>query len=680
MKLVVRTTAAPARRMSLQRGWRIALATLLGVLTLAYAAPAAQAHATLLFATPSVEGAVPTSPNQVRLVFDQEVIPAESALELEGPRGAAIRVGPTTSGENGRTVSAAVLEELDVGQYVVDWTVTAKDGDTMTGKFRFAVGSRSGLTLGGGDEPEVRGLTALTMLRIGLFSGLALTLGGLVGARITRRSASSQTRKEDPEPWLLAGSLLGLVSAAGLAVVLLGSGSLAGGIARLRPLELLNTTPGLVAAVELIAFAAAAAACLARRGALAAATLVAVAAAEGVRAHPQATIPGWGAALTFLHLCAAAVWIGALIHVVRVGLSRRRRGLSAVEAMRGYARVAVWLFLLVLGSGVMSGLVLAVPGGLVDTLTETKYGRWLIVKLAVVMVVAALAVWARRHLAARPNAVQPSRAARIEVAGLGGVLAISALLTSLAPPVQADLELPFPPPPVGPVSAAGGRAGWIGIGLTASQGQLLVRLSTPDMHPAEDPVDATTYELVANALAPEDTSPRALRLRRCGTGCFVAPMQWQRGRTTITLKATSSDFRGGTTALTVAWPAKQATQLLKQTVRVMQQVPALVLYEQVTSDTNGASGIETRIPMSGQELVDSDPYGSGIAPTVVLLGHDPDTGETELALAYPGEGTYVHLTLDHHDRIVRETLNAPKHRTTRTLVYPEDDDGHDHEH
>lgn len=665
--------------MSLRGGCQAALAALLGVLILAFAAPAAQAHATLLFATPAVEGAVPTSPKQIQLVFDQEVIPAESALELEGPQGTAFRLGTTTSGENGRTVSAAVLEELEVGQYVVDWTVTANDGDTMTGKYRFAVGSRSGLTLGGGGDPEVRGLAALTILRLGLFSGLTLTLGGLVGARIARRTSSVQAREQDPEPWLLAGSLLGLVSAVGLAVVLLGGGSMVAGMTRLRPLELLNTTPGLVAAVEVVAFAAATAACLARRGSVAAAMLVAVAAAEGVRAHPQASSPGWGAALTFVHLCAAAVWIGALVHVVRVGLSRRRRGTSAAEVVRSYARVAVWLFLLVLGSGVVSGLVLAVPAGLVETLTATRYGHWLVVKAAIVVIVAALAMWARRHLSARSDATQPSWTARVEMAGLGAVLAVSALLTSLAPPVQPDLELPFPPPPVGPVSAAGGRAGWIGIGLTASQGQLLVRLSTPDMHPAADAVDTTTYDLVANALAPGGAAPRALHLRRCGTGCFVAPLQWQRGRTTITLKATSSEFRGGTTAITVAWPAEQAAQLLKRTVRVMRQIPELVLYEQVTSDTNGASGIETRIPMSGQELLDSDPYGSGIAPTVVQLGRDPNTGETELALAYPGEGTYVHLTLDHHDRIIRETLNAPKHLTTRTLVYPEDDDGHAHE-
>lgn len=645
------------------------------------AAPAAEAHATLLFATPAVEGAVPASPEQVQLVFDQAVLPAESALEVRGPDGTKVRLGDATSGESGRTVTARILEELPVGQYVVDWTVTAADGDTMTGEFRFAVGSSAGLSLGGGDQPQVNGLETLTLLRLGLFAGLALSLGGLVGARLVRRSASAETSQGDPRPWLLPGSLLGLVAALGLAVALLGEGSIAAGLAGPRPLELLDSTPGRVAVVEVLSFTAAGAAFLLRRHALAGLALVAVAAAEGYRAHPQAASPGWGALLVFVHLCSAAVWIGALVHVLRVGLSRRARALPAVAAVATYARLALWLFVLVLATGTISGLVLAVPAGLSDTLFGTTYGRWLLAKLTLVVVVAGLALWARQHLKRRPSLPQPGRAVRVEVAGLAGVLVVSALLTSLAPPVRQDLELPFPPPPVGPVSAAGGRAGWIGIGVTASEGQLLVRLSTPDVDAAEDAVDTTKYDLVANLTAPGESAPRPVRLRRCGVGCFVAPIDWQRGQHTITLKADSPEWEGGATALSVAWPARQATALLRRTVRIMSEIPDLTLYEQVTSNTDAGLGEEVRLNLTGRALLDSDPYGSGVAPTVVVLDRDEKTGETVMALAYPGEGTYVRLTLDHHGRIARETLAAPNHLTTRTIVYPEDEhEQHQHEH
>ena len=111
----------------------------------------------------------------------------------------------------------------------------------------------------------------------------------------------------------------------------------------------------------------------------------------------------------------------------------------------------------------------------------------------------------------------------------------------------------------------------------------------------------------------------------------------------------------------------------------MSEITKLTLYERVTSNTNAGLGERVRLKVTGQELLDSDPYGSGVAPTVVVLDRDEKTRETVMALAYPGEGTYVQLTLDHHGRIVRETLTAPNHLTTRTIVYPKDEHNlHEH--
>jgi copper transport protein len=44
---------------------------------------------------------------------------------------------------------------------------------------------------------------------------------------------------------------------------------------------------------------------------------LAVVAAEGLRAHPHSDSPVWGAALTVTHLLAVAIWVGALLHVLR---------------------------------------------------------------------------------------------------------------------------------------------------------------------------------------------------------------------------------------------------------------------------------------------------------------------------------------------------------------------------
>ena len=284
-----------------------------------------------------------------------------------------------------------------------------------------------------------------------------------------------------------------------------------------------------------------------------------------------------------------------------------------------------------------------------------------------VTLIAGVALMARHHLRRRPDRPQPSVAGRYEVAALVVVLGLSGMLTALAPPVRSDAPLPFAPPPVGPVVGVGGRAGWVGVGVTASVGQVVVRLTTPQPTSAEKPSDR--YELAGNLSHSEQTGPVKLRFRRCGTGCFVAPAEWPQGMTTVTLKANADAWPGGTTALNIAWPPTPAPAQLKSMVRAMRRVAAFTLHEQVTSDTNQGLGTLSQLALTGPAFLDSEPYGSGIAPTVTVL--TKDRGETTLALAYPGEGVYALLTVDATGRIQRETLAAPNHLVSRTFVYPE---------
>lgn len=672
--------------MTLTRAVRLllAFATALVLAVPVISPPPALAHATLLFTTPAPESAVPTSPQVIQLVFDQAVVPSDSALRVEDADGKSWHVGETSAGENGQTVTAKVLERLPTGAYVVGWEVTAQDGDVMIGKFQFAVGTTAGLSLGTATT-GTEGATATTALRWLLFAGLALSLGGLVGARLVRRAAPDPESPQ-PSPWLMAGSLAGVVAAVGTALLLLGGGSVVEGLGRLSLRELAGSAPGRIVVAEVLAFAAAAALFLARKRAAGALALLMVPAAEGLRAHPQAADSGTGAVVTAVHLIAVAVWLGALVHVVRVAGTWRRRGVSAADLVSAYARMAQWLFLAVVLTGSLAVLVLIAPGELTSTLLGTTYGRWLLAKLAAVGAVTALAVWARAYLRRRADRPQPSRAAAAEIGVLGVVLAVSGLLTALTPPVQADRPLPFPPPPVGPVVAVGGRAGFIGVGVTASQDQLLVRLALPDSSAVEKPAGDQELDLTANLTSPGRTTPRRVKFRRCGDGCFVAPYSWPRGLNTVTLRAEAAGWPGGTTAVNVAWPPKPAPGRLKAAVAAMRKVRGFTLHEQVTSDTTQGLGSLRRLRMSGREFLDSEPYGSGLAPTVTLVRASKD--ESTLALAYPGEGTYVLLTVGRDGRIHREALASGTHLVTRTFVYPlprqkpdhdHDDHGHDDE-
>jgi copper transport protein len=659
---------APLRR--LISGRTMVWAATVGVTilaTLVAPLPEASAHATLLFTTPAVGGGVPDSPREVQLVFDQTVVASQSTISLSGAGGDGAELGTVAAGSNGQVIVAPVEDVLPAGEYVVNWQVTAQDGDVMVGEFRFAVGSTVGLAQSA-SAPETRGLWKMTGFRWLMFLGLSMSLGGFVGRRLAQRYRHPGSAP-DPSPWLVQGAVVGLFAAVGLGLLFLGGG-------RLRPPDgsslrmLIESTPGRVAGVEIVAFALSAGLFKLGRDWSAVMTLLLVPAAEAFRAHPHAAAAGWGAALTGVHLSAAAIWLGALVYVVRVGArSWRTAGRSVADLVGAYARMALWLFLAVLLTGVLAGLVLIPQGARVEVLKDTTYGRWLVLKVGLVVVVALVALWARTTLRRHSSGRQPSRSARYEVAVLVGVVAVSSLLTGLAPPARETTDLPFPPPPVGPVVALGSRAGSIGLGVTASQGQLLVRLYTPDMTAGVEPDGHPNDSLTGNVVTPGRGDAARIGFKRCGTGCFVGPADWSPGVSTVTLRASAAGLGGGTTTLRVPWPADPAPGLLQRTVRTLRQLKSFTLHEQVTSNTADGPGARHRFTLSGDEFLDAGPYGSGTAPSVVLLSRT--TKETTLALGYPAEGIFVRLTVDQNGRLLRETLSAPNHLAQRTFVYPE---------
>jgi copper transport protein len=81
--------------------------------------PAASAHATLLFTTPAVDGAVPSTPQQIQLVFDQPVRPLESSLQVTADPGQPVSLGAAVLAAKGQTVTAQVLAVMPTGRYLV---------------------------------------------------------------------------------------------------------------------------------------------------------------------------------------------------------------------------------------------------------------------------------------------------------------------------------------------------------------------------------------------------------------------------------------------------------------------------------------------------------------------------------------------------------------------------------
>lgn len=649
--------------MSVRRNWlaRAVAAAVVALSFLVAVAVPASAHATLLFATPAVDGTVPTSPPAISLLFDQPVSPTSATLRLQGPGASASTLGPARLRRGGNDVTAAVAKGLRPGVYTVSWQVIARDGDVMAGKFRFAIGTGQGLAATGG-QTFTAGFGWTAVFRWALFAAYAIALGALAGSRILR-PVSARSGLSTPRPRALGAAVVALAAAIGLAAVVAGAGDPLRGLT--QPGALLDSRPGLLALLEMTALALTALALRLSRRTLAGVLLTGVAVVEGVRAHPESAAPGWGALSLTVHLMAVAVWVGALVYVLRTALAWRHKPAAVGEAFRTYARLAAWTFALVIVTGTINAL-LVTP---LDTVLTTTYGRLLLAKLALVGLVSAAALISRLRLRTLPD---PGRLARAEAGILATVLAVTAVLTVVSPPAAADAPLPFPPPPSGPVLATGGRAGTIGIAATASNRQLVLHLTKPTVAGEPD----AKYQLTANHLPPGG-KPRPLRLRGCGPGCYVASPNWVRGANTVTLEAQAPGWQGGKATLLIGWPIRPAPNLLPKIAAEMRDVPRFTLHEQVTSDTTRGPGRPQRLQLTGADFLDTEPYAKGIAPIAAMTSRTRD--ETTLALGYPGENVSILLTVDSADRIVRETLIAPYHLLQRTFVYPdhgEQEDSH----
>src|SRR6266536_1939224 len=419
-----------ARRLSALAGGLAA-----AFLTLTALAPAASAHATLLFTSPAADSAVPVSPKAITLTFNEPVTLAGPPVTLTAAGGQKTGLGPPRQSRGRSVVTVPVASPLGDGVYTVAWQVISADGDPVSSSFTFAVGpAPESLATTAAAQPSTPGLWPLAVARWVLFAALAAALGGLAARALARRYAGPRPGPLPP-PWALRACLLGLAAALVLAVLQLGGGSIAAGLAHFSLTRLVASGPGKIAVTEIAAFAAAAVALALRRAVLAVVPLLGVVAAEGLRAHPQAIVSGWGAVLTMAHLLAAALWAGMLFYTVRAAIAWRA-GPAAVRALVGlYAKAAAWLFALVVGTGVVAAVVLVTP---LSALFTTSYGRVLLVKAALVAVAAGLALAGRLWLRRQPRAgAGPALATRVESGTLAAVLAAAGLLVALPAPAAA---------------------------------------------------------------------------------------------------------------------------------------------------------------------------------------------------------------------------------------------------
>lgn len=177
-------------------GRRWAAVGLLALLCLgAGPAPAAQAHASLQESTPRDGQVVAEPPSQLLLGFDEPVEDGLSAVRVFAADRSRMDRGQARSPlQDARQLSIALNAGLPQGSYLVDWRVVSRDSHLITGTFTFSVGRRGEVAAGVTEQSGAVDAWVLGILRLALFTSMAITAGGSLFLLVCWPAAVRQRR------------------------------------------------------------------------------------------------------------------------------------------------------------------------------------------------------------------------------------------------------------------------------------------------------------------------------------------------------------------------------------------------------------------------------------------------------------------------------------------------------
>ncbi len=703
------------------------LAALLAALLVQAAAAAgtAQAHSAFVGAQPAPGTRLEVAPGRVVLTFTEPVNRSLSRAEVVSADGSP--VGRVAQGAEARRLLLRPGTELPTGPYRVRWhTVSTEDGHALEGSFAFgvraaAVGGAQALE----ESPLARSGWLRVLLRGGLYATLVLLTGAVLvpelirgpraswlalgGAEATAPDSEAVVRRERRTVENTAWCALLLA----IATILAETSDAAGSLSLTALADYLTTSTAGVARIVLVAALGVSAIAGAHRRRVSAAAVVLALGVIALSGHAGSAVPRTPTVLNdWLHLVAGGVWLGGISMLVLAWWPRLRRGPAslrdavATEVLPPFGRVALPAFCLVTATGLVN---LVVQLGHVDALWRTGYGQVLLVKIALVGVIASFsAVHAFRLRPAIIATTTSARAARHHwgllrsepLVGLTVVGVVALLVAFPLPPRQlgdADEAVasqracdpcPLPAPAAGELAVADHAgplvvAGWVRRRAGATSGTIRVYDQTTT--PARAGIEVVGF-----------------RGRGCGMGC------WRfdgRARPEISVRIRARG-RSWSTVLPATWEpggAQSGRRLLERAQATMRRLDSVRQVEDVTSGPGTGArttyrlrapdrfafrtdrGVQTVVIGTRQWLRTRatpwrrSPYGSGIpfslrqwfrwtvyAPHVRLLGRRT-VGRArfaELALMDPATPAWIRLTIDEAiGRVVSERMVSQKHFT-----------------
>jgi copper transport protein len=430
----------------------------------------AWAHANLESTEPEYGAALTAAPDRAVVRYDLPVEVSGAQVKLERS-GHALRVGrPGYTSPDHKDVFLP-LPKLGPGSYVLTWFLFGSDGDVMGGELAFTVLGDAAPATGVAPGRPVAGKRSFAPLsqaqdaaRLVGFASLSVLVGGVTFVAVLWRSGAGLRRTQFLLGGSLAGALIGNAAALGLKGAAVSGQSALGLFSPAALTALDGTHVGrvltlrlgfLLLAVPFVAYLLVApqrALHSGHWGLGSVASALGALMTHGMLSH--ASSRGLLASATdVVHLGAVAVWLGGLVMLAVVVLPRRRSTELSLVVPR-WSRLAFGTMTTAVLAGALL-LVLISPRW--AALPSSPYGRFLLMKLALVAVLLKAASRAREFVWRRLPVL--TGAAAVDVNDAAGVdLTVAETFSEVPVPVGGGGALAVPAIEA-VVAAAGGHAG-----------------------------------------------------------------------------------------------------------------------------------------------------------------------------------------------------------------------------
>ena len=452
---------------------RLVIAVAGCVLLAAGTAGPAVAHATLVRSNPAEGAVLAAAPPKAVFVFDEAVSLPDRGVKVFDADGDTVAASATS---RDTVVTVDLPDRMAGGTYVVTWRAVSGDGHPIAGSLTFSVG-RPSVTVAApeptdAESPKVSAtLSAVQGVGyLGLFLAAGLTV--FASTLLPRTFAPGRSRariqglaKTSAVVALVATALtipltvihqqgLGLDRVADRDIWLAGSPSAMAGLVLLAVgFTLLGQNVGDAADRRTRWFA------------LSGVALVVI--APALTGHTRAFSPEPLVVGTdILHVLAGSIWLGGLVGIALTLPALAGRQDDAAQTLARFSMAAAGVLVALTGTGlVLAWRILASW----ENLFGSTYGRILLVKVAVVLVVVTVAGWNRFVLLPRVRAGKRRPGRKSATTRIGGTVRIEAALLVVVLLLTGFLVNKSPS--AAPANAAEGRPGV----QTAALGDLEVR-------------------------------------------------------------------------------------------------------------------------------------------------------------------------------------------------------------